>query len=249
MTRKLVAAYACRAGGSRLYGKPLQNLERGCTILDLLISATKEHSCIEEIVLGISEGIENEIFFQEAARHGVSYIVGDQKDVLERLIKCGQKAGATDVFRITTECPFPAWHMVDEAWKLHVEKGNDITVTDYLPEGMNFEIYTMEALERSHQNGLDEERSEYCSAYPRRKPEEFQIEVIEPLEALRRLDIRLTVDYPEDLILCRAIYNALKDKGPCIPADEVISFVDTHPEIHALVDPYVDTTPIWASVV
>lgn len=248
MTRKLVAAYACRAGGTRLYGKPLQNLEAGHSILDQLLAGTKVQRHIEDIVLGIAEGIENQVFVEQAKRHGIKYITGSEKDVLHRLVLCGREVGATDVFRITTECPFPAWELLDEAWSRHVEDGNDITVTDFLPEGMNYEIYTQEALERAHHKGRDEERSEYCSAYFRRRPEEFKIGLIKPLEALQRLDLRLTVDFPEDLILCRDAYQALKDKGPTIPVADVINFVDAHPNLHALVERFVDPVPIWASV-
>ena len=41
MKRKLVAALACRNQGTRLYGKPLQNLDidKGITILDYMINS------------------------------------------------------------------------------------------------------------------------------------------------------------------------------------------------------------------
>ena len=66
--KKLVAALACRAGGSRLYGKPLQNLdvERNLTVLDHMIQLVQTESSIAEVVLGVSEGPENEPFHQKA---------------------------------------------------------------------------------------------------------------------------------------------------------------------------------------
>ena len=60
--RKLTAALACRNNGSRLYAKPLQNLDANVTILSQIISCIKTVDCIDSIVLGISEGIENKIF-------------------------------------------------------------------------------------------------------------------------------------------------------------------------------------------
>ena len=43
MTKKLIAAIACRSSGKRLYGKPLQNLdiENDISILDFIISKLK----------------------------------------------------------------------------------------------------------------------------------------------------------------------------------------------------------------
>jgi len=99
MNRKLVAALACRAGGSRLYGKPLQNLDlqAGVTILDQIIANLKSYPVIEDIVLGLAEGNENLAFVEVAKRWGTQHVWGDPVDVLHRLIQCGRAAQATDV--------------------------------------------------------------------------------------------------------------------------------------------------------
>ena len=53
MERKLIAAIACRNQGSRLYGKPLQNLdvEKGIKIIDHIIDHLKETNIIDNITL------------------------------------------------------------------------------------------------------------------------------------------------------------------------------------------------------
>ena len=108
MTRKLVAALACRNAGSRLYGKPLQNLDidAGTTILDHIVAHLRSIDIIDEVVLGVSEGPGNEAFADAAARLGLRMITGDEDDVLARLIACGELADATDIFRVTSESPF-----------------------------------------------------------------------------------------------------------------------------------------------
>src|SRR5438477_367708 len=106
--RRLVGALACRAGGSRLYGKPLQNLdfERRITVLDHIIDLLATVPVIQEIVIGAAVGSENEPFHEMARKRGMKSIHGDQIDVLHRLILCGEAGQATDVFRVTTESPF-----------------------------------------------------------------------------------------------------------------------------------------------
>jgi spore coat polysaccharide biosynthesis protein SpsF len=248
MKRRLVAALACRVGGSRLYGKPLQNLdaEGRLSILDHLITLLKSHAVIDDIVLGISEGEENTPFVEVATRWGLQHIWGDRIDVLKRLVQCGQAGQATDIFRVTTECPFIETSVLEEAWRRHVERGNDVTATDGVPEGTHFEIYTRAALETSHERGGTDERSERCSLYVRRHLDDFQVEIVDIPDRWKRLDLRLTVDYPEDLVVCRRVYAALRHKAPRIPLDEIIAFLDSHPETAALVAPYVSHKPIWA---
>ena len=52
-----MAALACRNNGSRLYGKPLQNLhtEQPVTILEQIVASLKSIREIDDIVLGISQ--------------------------------------------------------------------------------------------------------------------------------------------------------------------------------------------------
>jgi len=59
--KKLVAILACRNGGTRLYAKPLQNLDeqKQIKIIDYLIKSLKKKRCIDEIILSISKKKEN----------------------------------------------------------------------------------------------------------------------------------------------------------------------------------------------
>jgi spore coat polysaccharide biosynthesis protein SpsF len=246
MNRRLVAALACRNTGSRLYGKPLQRINDKDTILDQIIHALKRFECIEEIVLGISEGSANLPFIDVAHQHEIEYIMGDPQDVLMRLLQCGRAGRATDVFRVTTECPWFAYGMLDDAWAAHVRNDNDITVSDCLPEGINFEIYKLAALEAAHERGTSNDRSEYCSNYPRTHPSEFKTEVFLPPAHLHRTDLRVTVDYPEDLIIAREIAKACATSMPLVTPSEIVAFLDSRPDLKALVEPFVDTAPLWA---
>ena len=243
--RKLVATLACRSGGKRLHGKPLQNLAPNTTILKHLVDGIRATKEIDEIVLGISEGAENHAYIEFAKQENITYIVASEKDVLWRLIMCGRVVAATDIFRVTTECPFICWELLGKAWKNHMGNVNDITTASYLPEGLGFEIVTQESLEHMHKHGNDYERSEYCCAYSRRKPEEFKKEIIKPLIEWQRFDIRLTVDNPEDLILCRQIYQALYDNNPHIPVQAILNWIDENPEAHKIVEPFVEADSHW----
>lgn len=245
MARRLVAALACRNNGSRLYGKPMQTLIGSTTVLDQIITAIKTFDAIDEIVLGISEGSANAPFVEVAQAHRVPYLFGDPHDVLQRLVQCGRRGEATDVFRVTTECPWFAYNMLEPLWSRHVNEANDITVCDRLPEGLHFEIYTLEALERSHARGSATDRSEFCSNYARAHREEFRIAIALPPKELQRLDLRVTIDNPEDLVLCRAVAAACTDAMPRVPVERIVGFLDSRPDLKKLVEPYVVPKPVW----
>ena len=238
--RKLVTALACRNQGSRLYGKPLQNLdiENGVSILDNIIACLSRFECIDSIVLGIAEGNDNLSFIDYAKVNKLDYITGDEIDVLSRLIQCGEHVGGTDIFRTTSESPFPYYEMIDGCWNHHLENKNNATFLDDIIDGCGFEIIRLEALKESHKKGLKQHRSEMCSLYIRENKHDFRIQRFVPNEALIRRDLRLTVDYPEDLILCRAVYENFKHKSPMIPLMEVVSFLDKHENLKKLIAPF-----------
>ena len=243
MRKKLVAALACRNQGTRLYGKPVQNLdiESGIRIIDNDISCLESISCIDEVVLGISEGIENEIFVKIAEQRKIKHIIGDEDDVLSRLIKCAEVSGATDVFRVTSESPFLYFEPVDELWKNHVKRDLDATLYDYVIDGTGFEILSLEALQRSHSLGTSKHRSELCTLYIRENLSQFKVEKPYPLEVLIRKDLRLTVDNPEDLVVCRKLYAKFKHSAPRIPALELVKYLDSMPELKELIYPLTES--------
>jgi spore coat polysaccharide biosynthesis protein SpsF len=238
--RTLVATLACRAHGTRLYGKPLQALDvaRQISVLDYMIAFIKSEPTIAEAVLGVAEGIENEPFHAIATRHGLRSIRGDERDVLQRLILCCRAAGGTDAFRVTTESPFTYFEPIAEAWRRHVEHGNDVTAIAGVPDGPVFEIIRLEALERSHALGDARHRSELCTLYIREHQQDFRVETIEAPAAVNRMDLRLTIDYPEDLVVCRRVYEAFKDLAPRIPLDRIVQFLDANVELKQLVQPF-----------
>lgn len=242
MKRRLVAALACRNQGSRLYGKPLQNLDvgSGIRIIDNIIDCLNTLDCIDEIVLGISEGVDNEVFKIVAEEKGLRYIVGDQTDVLLRLIECGRLAGATDIFRVTSESPFLYFNPVEKLWIRHQQERADATFMDDVIDGSGFEFISLKALEESHAKGGTKHRSELCTLYIRENYQNFKIIKVSPPEELVRKDLRLTVDNPEDLAVCRSIFSAFKNSAPRIFVPDVVKFLDAHPKLKELIAPFTE---------
>lgn len=234
---KIVAALACRVQSKRLYGKPVQllDVENNITIIEYLVSFLKSVSLIDEIVLAISEGDENKPFYTLAEKMGVEYIVGSEQDVQHRLILAADKAEGSIVYRVTTECPFIYMDNFEDVLRKHVENQASLTVIEGLPEGTYYEIIDLECLKLAHDEGESRHRSELCTLYMAENPKKFSIQKLDvDSQALHRPDIRLTVDYPEDLIVVREVYKALKNEGQFLKIDEIIKYMDEHPQLKAV---------------
>ena len=99
MNNHCVAILACRVQGSRLYGKPLQHLiNGGITVLESLIEQIKVAKSVKKIALAISEEKENWGFIELAKKHSLPYVLGDQHDVLKRIIQAAELLNAKYIF-------------------------------------------------------------------------------------------------------------------------------------------------------
>ena len=241
MTRKLVAVLACRSNGTRLYAKPLQNLDitTNWSVLDQVISNIKNLACVSAIVLAISNTAQDIAFVDYATAKGYPYVLGDERDVLRRLIDGAELVEATDVFRVTTESPFLYWEAVEDTWKAHLSGLVDASFADGVVDGCNFEIIRTRALLKSWERGEHRHRSELATLFIRENPEIFTIKKIDVPDFLMRKDLRLTVDYPEDLIVCREVYKNCFQSQAHIPSTRsIIEFLDGRSDLKSLVAEY-----------
>ena len=243
VNRRLIAALACRNQGSRLYGKPLQNLhvDTGVRIIDNVIQCLKSIKSIDGIVLAISEGSENDAFVEVAHQYGIDFVIGDEHDVLARLISAGDHSSATDIFRVTSESPFLYFEEVDACWEKYSALNLDALFMEPIIDGCGFEIISLNVLKTSHLNGSAKHRSEMCSLYIREHADSLKVRKVEPPKIFQRYDLRLTVDNPEDLVVCRHIYQALSQHAPRIPLHEIVEFLDRNPDLIRLVAPFAES--------
>jgi spore coat polysaccharide biosynthesis protein SpsF (cytidylyltransferase family) len=240
---KIIATLACRNNSRRLYGKPLQLLEN-VSVLEYMINRLRERPEIHDIVLAISEARGNEAFVELAERLNVKYVLGDDRDVLGRLIKACELAKGDTVYRTTTESPFSYLEGLPEAVKSHAETNADYTAHANLPDGVMFELVKLSALQQSHRDGENRHRSELCTLYINEHPELFKKNLLHIEEKWKRPSYRLTIDFPEDLILCRKIIRNFNGDSRAIPYKELVSFLDANPQLRSLVENITDDSYI-----
>jgi sialic acid synthase SpsE/spore coat polysaccharide biosynthesis protein SpsF (cytidylyltransferase family) len=222
----IAATLACRAESTRLYGKPLQ-LVGEKSILAHQITQLERVDSIDEIVLAISDTSSKSDFKQFATDFDLEYVIGDETDVLGRLIDAGNAVDADIAVRLTTENPFICEKTIDKQIKYCIKRNADLTVTRNLPLGSFAETISIHALEQAHRLGDDRHRSELVTSFITENPKSFDIIGIEPPESLNRPDVRLTVDNPSDLILVRKIWRLVStDQDPY----DLESILDHHDE-------------------
>jgi spore coat polysaccharide biosynthesis protein SpsF len=241
---RTVAVVACRLESTRLYGKPMHLLGYRPIIAHLLSQLRLPHR-IDEIVLAISDGPGQNVFVEVAKQEGLRWHIGSEMDVLRRTVESAEMADAETVIRVTPDCPFAYWDNVDEMIETHERERAALTVTEHLPHGTAVEVIDLATLRWICDSPDSEARHhEHSTMYISEHPNRYKILRRDAPEDLRRPDIRLTVDLPEDLILMRRIYDALAAEGEPIPVRRIVQFLDANPEVRAI-NGSIETLHLW----
>ena len=199
---------------------------------------------IDEIVLAISEARGNDAFIEYAEKENLKYVSGDDRDVLMRLIWACESAGGDTLYRVTSESPYGYLDGLTEAIKSHKEQDADYTTHGNLPDGVMFELIKLEALKISHEKGECKHRSELVTLYINENPEIFKLNILQIAKKWQRPDYRLTIDFPEDLILCRQIMRHFGGDSKHIPYVDLIKYLDANPQMLKLVENITDSNYI-----
>ncbi len=227
------AAIACRVQSERLYGKPLQRIEDK-TILEHLVFQLSYSKKIDQVVLAVAKGTGNEAFIEVAKKLGIEYVFGDMDNVTERLVLAARKVGADRIVRHTSDNPMVYKQNLDEMIDRQAEGGYDYVSTTLLPDGTMAEVVTVEALERSVRDGDQKHRHHAVTQYIFDRQDEFKVLRLDAPEHLRRPEIRLTIDLPEDLLLFRKMFKDIYRPGKHVTVQEAVEYLDAHPEVKAL---------------
>ena len=167
---KVVAIVQARIGSTRLPNKVIK-LMVGVPMIELLLRRLSKSNQIGQIVLATSTYPTNTPLVDLVERLGYTCIRGSETDVLARYLVAARQAKADVVVRITGDCPLIDAALVDQA----IERFKT-TKVDYLsntipatyPDGLDIEIFSIEALERAGHETQEQFDREHVTPYLRR---------------------------------------------------------------------------------
>lgn len=229
-----------RVGSSRLPAKVLEPLGDS-TVLGVLLERLKRVELADQIIVATTqeEGAEAIVRIAEAA--GVGVYQGSTNDVLTRFYGAAVKGGLDDaqldyVVRVTADCPLLDPAVVDRALALAYKEelsyvSNDLNTMLY-PVGQDVEVIDSIALCMSHQDTTSLRDREHVTPFIIRNSklkggDVFEAAHLDPEEGDRYAGVRMTLDYPQDLIALQHLADKL---GVEASWQSYAEYILTHPE-------------------
>ena len=208
----------------RLPGKGLADI-CGRSLLAFLIERLKEARRAGVIVVATTT-LEADDAVEDTARSaGIPVVRGEDDDVLSRYMRVLDAHPGEVVVRVTADNPLTDPGLFDAMVNMLADQQLDYVHAPEAPYGAAVDIFSLAALRQCHKDGKSAREREHINAHIIDNPGAFRIGVYEPPPELRRPDLRLTVDEPEDLERVRGLLSGLVD--PCnVPLTEVIRIAD-----------------------
>ncbi|MBJ3785057.1 aminotransferase class III-fold pyridoxal phosphate-dependent enzyme [Devosia sediminis] len=204
---KTVAIIQARMGSTRLPGKVMRDLH-GMPLIGRLVERLSPARRIDQIVIATSEDAANDPLVEYAATLGISTWRGSETDVLERFLGAARNYDADVVVRITGDCPLVDPELVDQVVEAFEASPHDYASNiepATFPDGLDVEVFTLEALERAARETDKPYDHEHVTPYLRTAPGYRRVCITNDVDLSH---LRWTVDEPVDLEVVRAVFAA-----------------------------------------
>jgi glutamate-1-semialdehyde 2,1-aminomutase len=229
---KTIAIIQARMGSTRLPNKVMKPV-LGVPMIELLISRLARATEIDQIVVATSEDVRNLPLAKHVRKLGYACEQGSENDVLDRYVRAARAHEADVVVRITGDCPLVDPDLVDECIRrfkaAQVDYFSNVDPPTY-PDGMDIEVFTIEAIERAIRETDRAFDHEHVTPYLRTS-QRFRTGLMQHAADLSAM--RWTVDEPNDFAVIEKVFQHFHPRTD-FSWGEVLALAEAQPAIFSI---------------
>ena len=223
MSPRAAIVLQARMGSLRLPGKALAPIA-GRTLLARVVERLRTRADLP-VVLATTTLLEDDLLCEEAERLEIAVLRGSADDVLGRYAFAASVLGVSAIVRATADNPAVDLDSPYRTLEILQRSGADYVVDYGLPLGGTVEAMAVSALVRAAALATDAYDREHVTPFIRRDARSRAVNSLAPT-ALRRPDLRFTVDTADDLDYMRRVYQEAGVSASPAPLDVFIAAAD-----------------------
>ena len=207
----VVGTIEARMGSSRLPGKTLTALFGGKPLLAWVVRRFRQCRSLENVVVATTVEAGDDPIADWCNENGVPVFRGSEEDVLDRVVGAALHHGAEAIVQMGADSAYLDFELIDQLVEKYESANveyvcNDLSLT--YPLGIYGHVVNVARLAELNRR-LDLSRSDRADVvrYIWEHPSSYTILNVEAVSELRCPEMRLTIDYPEDLEQARAVYT------------------------------------------
>lgn len=194
---KITAIVQARMGSNRLPGKVLMPLAE-TKLISLLLARLSRSITVDDIIVALPETKTDAKLQEYINSIGFKSITGPENDVLSRYFLAAQMTNASNIVRITGDCPLVDPDIVDSVVIAYLNEGVDYcsnVCPPTFPDGFDVEVFSFSALEKAFRKETNQINREHVTIQFRNGDEysSYNVSLNTDLSALK-----LSVDTEDD---------------------------------------------------
>ena len=233
---KTVVICQARTASTRLPRKVLLPLA-GKPLLVRCVERIQAARKVDAVVVATTNDPSDDVIAAMCASNGIPVYRGHQTDLLERHLGAAMMVHADVVVKVPSDCPMIDPQVIGDvistfsAMREHVDFVSNLHPGTW-PDGNDVEVMTYELLERAALTATKSYEREHTTPWMwDANPDVRTANVVRRDGQDYSTSHRWTVDYPEDYVLIKAVYDALYSENRHFTCDDILEFLAQHPEV------------------
>lgn len=228
------AIIQARTSSQRLPGKIFKKIT-GKSLIWHLINRLRHSKYLEKIIIATTFKKKDKKIVKFAQKQKLEFYTGSENDVLDRFYKAAKKFNAEIIVRVTSDCPLIDPAVVDLVIQKYLKNKK---VADYVanchpnasfPDGIDVEVFSFKTLEKAWKEAKKPSEREHVTSYIWNNPQKFKLLSVNNYQDFSKL--KLSVDYKEDFLLVKKIFEALYKKNKIFTLKEILEFLARNKKI------------------
>lgn len=207
---RVIGTIEARMGSSRLPGKTMAPVYNGMPLLECVVRRFRNCSALDDVVVATTVEPGDDAIAEWCEKNGVAFFRGSEDDVLDRVVCAAQKYEADAIVQMGADSAYLDYQLIDQLVGEYRNGDFDFvcnTLKLTYPLGIYGHVVRLEKLAALNlSDDLSEPDRTDVVRYIWEHPESYAILNIEAPEPLRHPELRLTIDYPEDMEQAKSVY-------------------------------------------
>ncbi|MEX0734714.1 MAG: glycosyltransferase family protein [Steroidobacteraceae bacterium] len=231
---RTVALIQARMSSSRYPGKVLELLGN-LPMIVFMVRRVRRARTLQDVIVVTSVDKSDDALAALLMTHDIHCFRGELHDVLARYSVAAASSGATEIVRLTGDCPLTDPAVIDQVVRARRDANADYASNvdpRTFADGLDVECFTRAVLDRATSEASEPAQREHVTLWMR-----------EAAAGLRRTNVRavadssplrLTVDYPADLTAIRRLVELIGRLPDEFDMFDMLRCIAAHPEITAM---------------
>jgi len=204
MNRTVVFIQA-RMSSTRFPGKVIEPLQ-GLPMIVFMVQRARQATLVDDVMVLTSTDASDDLLADTVRADGIGVHRGSLEDVLKRFADAAAVERATEIVRLTGDCPLIDPTIIDAVIQSRRDAGAEYSSNvdpPTFPDGLDVECFTRAVLERANTEAKTIPEREHVTPWMRNDATGLSRANYQALADFSH--IRLTVDYPDDLVAVRRL--------------------------------------------